>query len=301
MRSIIVKGLIALFCFSATSIFAQKRFKTKGEAQVKIEDNMTKEGAREKAKQLAIVNAIEGVLGTYVEQETNIDIVDGETSFKIIGNTKVKGEWVKTSKEDFEEDTRVIDGETEIWITCNISGTVREIVKPKLAFETLSLNCPQKICRTTKYEDGESFYLHFRSPSTGYLSLYLVEQDETVYRLLPYQGMSDPYIDAVPVKADKEYIFFSNKDPHNYFSDFPLSQVDELGMYTDFDKEYLQLYVVFSTDKFSKPILDKEKVLQEGSLPKSLTAKRFEEWVEKNRIYNPDFNYDVINLEIVKR
>jgi len=71
-------------------------------------------------------------------------------------------------------------------------------------------------------------------------------------------------------------------------------------METDYDREYLQLYVVFSREKFSKPILNKGKVIQDGSLPKSLSLKKFEEWITQNRIYNANFNYQKLNLEIIK-
>ena len=96
--------MLAILASISNYCFSQKKFKTKGTAQVKMEGDLSKEGTRSKAKQLATVNAIENVLGTYVEQETNIDIEEGETSFKIIGNSKVKGEWIKTDKLGFKED-----------------------------------------------------------------------------------------------------------------------------------------------------------------------------------------------------
>ena len=265
---------------------------------------MSKQDARIKAHDLAIINAIENVLGTYVEQETNIDIADGEASFKIIGNNKVKGEWIETKDEDYKEDTRDVKGEfgneTEIWITCKISGKVREIVKPRLAFEAISLNCPQEVCRTTRYYDGEPFLLNFVTPSKGYLSVYLTDK-ENAFRVLPYQEMSEPYSDAIPVKADMKYIFFSQSPSHDYFSDFPPTLVDELILETSMEKEYMQAYVVFSTDPFSKPVLNQGQKLEEGSLPKSLSMSRFDEWIQNNRIYNPEFNYEIINIEILRK
>ena len=296
--------LILILGLTTGQAFSQKKFNTKGEAQVRIESNMSKEDARNKARELAKVNAIENVLGTFVEQETTIDVSEGETSFKIIGNNKVKGEWIKTKDEDFQEDNRNVKGEfgneTEIWITCKISGTVREIVKARLAFEAVSLNCPQEMCRTTRYYDGEPFYLNFVTPSKGFLSVYVVDT-ENAYRLLPYQEMSNAYADAIPVKADMKYVFFSQNPDHDYFTDFPPSLVDELIMETDLDKEYMQLYVVFSREPFSKPILNQGKKLEKGSLPKSLSLTRFEEWIQNNRIYNQEFNYEILNLDIVKR
>jgi len=282
--------------------FAQKKFKAKGESQIRIEDNMSKEDARQKARELAIVNAIENELGTYVEQETNIDISQGQTSFKIIGNNRVKGEWLETDDEEFKEDVRLAEKkqnkEFETWLTCKISGTVREILKPKLAFQYQALSCPQSNCRTTDFKSGEQFYLYFRTPSRGYLSIYAVQDDGMVYRLLPYSDMTTPYEDAVPVKSDLEYIFFSKQSAHNYFPDFALNRIDEMILETSKSKEYMQMYVVFSTDKFSKPLLNAGRQVQQGILPKSLSKEQFEEWIQNNRIYNSEFNYEVINLSI---
>lgn len=300
----IVKLLTVLTIVSASVGFAQKKFVTRGVAQVRMENSMSKQQVRLEAKQKAIINGIENVLGTYVEQETNIEIESGNTNFHIIANTKVKGEWIETKDENYSEDTRIVQGEhgkeTEIWITCKISGRVREIVKASLAFEILPLNCPNKNCRQTDFLVDELLYVYFRTPTKGFLSIYL-QEGETVFRLLPYAQMEGDYLNAVPVKADKKYLFFSAKEEHNYFSDFHFSQVDELEMYTEKDVEYMKMYVVFSTKMFTKPILEDGKVQEESYvLPKSLSTREFEFWVEKNRIYNPDFNYEIVNMTLKK-
>ena len=297
-------ALIITILWVGTTGYSQKKFVTRGVAQVRIENSMSKQQARQAAKKLAIINAIENVLGTYVEQETNITIESGNTNFHVIANTKVKGEWIETKDEKFSEDTRIVQGEhgkeTEIWVTCNITGRVREIIKANLAFEILPLNCPNKNCRQTDFLVDELLYVYFRSPSKGFLSIYL-QEGETVFRLLPYSQMEGEYLNAVPVKADKKYLFFSAKEEHNYFNNFHYSQIDELEMYTEKDVEYMKMYVVFSTKMFTKPILEDGKVQEESYvLPKSLTTREFEDWIEKNRIYNPDFNYEIINMSVKK-
>ena len=56
---------------------------------------------------------------------------------------------------------------------------------PKANLEYVILNCPETACRTSNFFDGEQFYLYFKSPVDGYLSVYIDEGDIT-YRLLPY-------------------------------------------------------------------------------------------------------------------
>lgn len=295
--------LTVVLSLTDNNLLAQKSLKSSGEAQIKIENTWNYNEAKNKVRKLAKINAIENVFGTYVEQEANIRVEDGNTNFRLIASTKVKGEWLETTKEEFID--RVIEpttknGASERWISCKIKGLVREIVKPKLAFEAATLNGPKKEYRTTTYHNGEQLYLSFTTPSSGYLSIYIIETDN-VYRLLPYAEMSDNYIDAVPVKADKEYIFFSQNSGHDYFNDFDINRVDELIMSTYADREYSQLYIVFSTEPFSKPLLKKGVVTESLILPKSLSKNQFEDWVKENRIYNADFNYKIVNLEIVKK
>ena len=306
MRNKPVSIIIALIFIGSTSAVSQKVIKTSGEAQIKIENNQSYNDAKNMVRELAKINAIENVFGTYIEQETNIDVEDGNTTFKIIGNTKVKGEWLETTKEEYGENLKELKNPngsgiiTERWITCKIQGRVREILRPKPAFEAVTLNCPQSVCRTTSYLNGEQFYISFKAPSDGYLSVYIIES-ENIFRLLPYAEMDDNYLDAVPIKADKEYIYFSQAEKHDYFSDFSVMRVDELIMTSKLDREYSQLYVIFSTEPFSKPLLKDGEVIQNAILPKSLTQNQFEKWFSDNRIYNAAFSYEIINLEVIKK
>ncbi|MFH1025875.1 MAG: hypothetical protein V1764_04275, partial [Nitrospirota bacterium] len=58
--------LILITILPVMTLFGQQIERSTGTAQVRIETNMTKEQAREKAKELAIVNAIENAFGNYV-------------------------------------------------------------------------------------------------------------------------------------------------------------------------------------------------------------------------------------------
>jgi hypothetical protein len=131
-----MKPLIKILClfilvalFMPLRSYSQKVKTAKGIATVKIEAHLTKLETRNKAMQLAIINAIENEFGTYVEQEADITIVDGKTSFSLIGSTKVKGEWIETIKENYTETSREIreNGETkvEVYITCEIKSKFR--------------------------------------------------------------------------------------------------------------------------------------------------------------------------------
>jgi hypothetical protein len=266
---------------------------------------MSKEELKKKLRRQAIINAIENEFGTHVSQETFVDIEDGSPEFRIIGSTTIRGEWLKTTGEEFTEEIKTVKrgnkAEHEIWITCVISGKVREILKPSIDFTFDTGNCPTADCSTTIFNNGESLYLHFNTPVNGYLTVF-VEEGDHAYRILPYQQMGDAYPDAVPVEADKPYVFFSNFREHDYFLDFSYALADELLMLTDKKEEYVTMYIVYSIKEFTKPAIGTEFKMEAGlGVPKSLPISNFQEWLEDNRIHSTDFYYRSVTMKIVNR
>ncbi len=275
----------------------------RGSAQVMITDNLSLDEARKQAEQLAIINAIENEFGTYVEQDASTYIQKGNTEFRIIGKTRVKGEWLKTLNETFEMNTKRNrkqgNKNKDTWVTCSIKGEAREVTKPLIPFKFLPLNCPEKTCRTYDFNNGEPFYLYFSTPVDGNLSIFMAGDDSRVYRLLPYKGMEGSLANEVPVKADRDYVFFAAGDKFNYFSDASYQSVDEMQMVTDKVKEIMELYIIFSPQEFGKPDLVHDS-RNDGTLPYYLDKKEFDSWLTENRIYNPDFNYRQVSLTISK-
>ncbi|MBS0000660.1 MAG: hypothetical protein KFF73_16890 [Cyclobacteriaceae bacterium] len=301
-RCITISVIIMLFY---APLIAQEVISAVGFAQIRLEDHMSKEEAREEARQQAIINAIESAFGAYVEKDADVDIEDGKTSFKIIGHTRVRGDWLKTISEKYGEDKRKIRGRTgkepEIWISCRVEGRIREIGQPETALEFIPLNCPDLICRTYDFKDGEPFYLSFRTSADGFLSIFLMDVTDMVYRLLPYQKMPVEFINAVPVKADNPYLFFLNQEGYDYFPGFSYMMIDEIIMSAGQVREFLDLYIVFSTSDFVKPMLDSEEEIETNTLmPKSLDYEKFEEWLGDNRIHDPEFLYKRVTLIINK-
>ena len=180
-----------------------------GKALFRLEEDMSKDDLKDKLRHYAIVNAIEREYGTYVTQESFVDIDDGSTQFRIFGKTIIRGEWLKTTQEDFREEMRKTkDGRRnrhELWMSLKIEGKVRELSQPDIEFNYFTSNCRTESCKTGIFENGESMYFHFNTPVDGYLSIYVIENDETslasrrAFRLLPYQNMPVKYNNAVPV------------------------------------------------------------------------------------------------------
>jgi hypothetical protein len=217
----------------------------------------------------------------------------------------VRGDWLKTISVKYHEENRKIRGRGrkayEVWISCRIKGKIREIVHPETTLEFLPLNCPDLICRTYDFRDGEPFYLSFKTPVNGFLSVYISDESDLVYRLFPYHRMPEDYLDVVLVTADIPYLFFQNTEGYDYFPGFSYMMVDEMIMTTEKNQEFNDLFIIFSTTGFRKPLLDREEILKKNfSLPKSLNLEVFEEWLDDNRIHDPAFLYKRVTLTIKK-
>ena len=286
---------VILVLFVSKESYSQNTKTTQGTATIKIEANQNRFEARNKALRLAMINGIENVFGTYVEQESDLTIKDGKTSFNLIGSTKVKGEWIESFDETFSETSRTVNenGETviEIYITCEIKGKVRELI-PKADIEFEILNCPQLECRTRIFHNNEQLYLYFMSPVDGYLSVF-VNEGEVIRRILPYNSMPIKYQNGIKIESDEAYLIFS---PHH--NKFENSEVDEILLYTKKPQEQNTIILVFSEREFIKPILDAAEDQGEFILPKSLSLTKFSKWLVQNRAYDYSFQDVKINIEI---
>ena len=300
MKPILFAVSIAWLSTMPFLALAQKSVSTKGTSQVRMESNMTKEQVREKAEDLAMINAVENAFGTYVEQNADIKVDNGAVSYNIIGTTKVKGEWLRTHKKEFKEDIQdQLDNdqhkEKVIWISCNIEGEVREI-RSKASLDIKSLRCPMPECETTIFFDTQSFLLYFKSPVDGYLSVFIDENSETTRRLFPYLNQGNE--SAVKVEGDKPYWLFTNSNDLNRFA----SKADEIELYTYSTIEYNNVYVLFSPSTYYKPILTNATLLPDGYvLPKAISTSKFQEWLSDCRVAMPDFQAKRIKISISKK
>ncbi len=76
-------------------------------------------------------------------------------------------------------------------------------------FDALPLACLKLNCKTISFQNNDALYFYFRSPQSGFLSIF-IDDNQFSQRLLPYHNMEAKYENGVTVEADKEY-FFSAK------------------------------------------------------------------------------------------
>jgi len=318
MKRITILNL--LFILSPFFLFSQQTVKTSGEAQVELTENRSRQDVKKEAKELATVNALERAFGsiiiqgnsTYISNINTGEKTETNSVFNMIANTSVKGEVVAVINEKYEDvkGYKVIEGKKfEVTdILCKITIKARELAEPPVDFTTFPLACTNINCKTTSFAENDDFFLYHLSPISGYLYVYL-DDGEYSQCLLPYSNMPVEYESGMPVKADREYIFFSKQPEHNYFEDKDFEE-DVYTLYSDSKKDINRLFIIFSKTPLNKPKLvsnaktgqlSKQELDEGYTMPKTLKSENFQKWLNKNRSYREsDMQVEIIDITITK-
>lgn len=231
-------------------------------------DDISLREAKVKCVELAKAEAIKAEFGEMITSDvidTNLE-TNGEASSSFFWENTVamaKGDWLGDTKSP-ELDIEYKDGKlvfkAEVW------GKVREIVQAKtdLKWNIMKEILGQK-SETTSFVSGERIFVRFRSPSDGYVAVYLIVGDDETSCLLPYR--KDPS-GMFKVRNGKEYIFFDkDEDPRASF--YKLS--------TQHEKEANQLVVIYSPNPFAKCT----DITGDARHPNSLSTHDFQKWLLK--------------------
>ncbi len=239
----------------------------------------------------ARAKALAEKFGTVVTQDTyQRDVVSdrGEsTYFSMLNESALKGEWIADVKEP--EFSYELDSDGYYVVTCKVTGKAKEISNESVDFVAAVLrNGTRTVHADTRFRSGDDMYLYLKSPVDGYVAVYLVDDSNNVYCLLPYLNHAGG---EVKVKHNREYVFF---DPASADSDH--GEVDELVMTAENELEHNRLYVVLSPNPFSKAT---DNYTAEN-MPRSLSYDDFTKWLVKCRKYDSKMGVRIMNLEIQK-
>lgn len=256
-------------------------------------ETMSIEEAKRTSLERAKIQAIADEFGTTVSQSnsTIVSNKNGEsnTQFFSYGGSEVKGEWIETIGEP------VYDIKFEnhfIVVSCFVKGKAREIESAKIDFIAKPLrNGTTLKYESTEFKDGDDLYLYFKSPIDGYISVYLFDEiAQTVYCILPYKAQA---ISAYPIKANKEYITFSQKDADRM--DRPI--IDEYTLSCENDKEFNTLYILFSPSNIGK---GNGFVSSIEDKPDNISYKEYKQWLSKTLSKDKNLQFQRINISISK-
>ena len=179
----------------------------KGSYTYEIPKSMSYEQACQAALIKAQNDAIAEAFGLSVGEENTIFIsnIDGKsnTSFHSATQGSVRGVWLADEKApEFEKFLQ--DGRD--WVKVTVKGKVREIVNAGIDFEVAPIRYKaDKELATDVFKNGDDFFLYFKSPVDGFLTVFLFDITAgEAFCLLPYQ---DSGKGAYPIKFNEEYYF----------------------------------------------------------------------------------------------
>lgn len=285
------KAVILLLLALSLPLLAQKTKTVEGEYTYYAPENVTVEQARRTALDRAKIQAIADEFGTIVQQTntTRIQNRDGESvsDFYSIGGSEVKGEWIET----IGEPEYTISYESNMLVvTCRVKGKAREIVSAQIDIKALVLrNGTDDKFEDDDFKSGNDLYLSFVSPVKGYLAVYLIDDDNKAFCLLPYRSQTEG---IYPIEANRRYVFFDIKSA----SPEERGYVDEYVMTCERSSEHNLIYIVFSPNPFAKAADNSSSDL----LPRELSFDDFQKWLVKCRKHDKEMNLRRIPIEITK-
>lgn len=180
---------------SAQSVSAQRTCEVSGEYRYVVPEDVPLKKARRIAETQARVEAIAAEFGWFVVQSDAMQVQNRDNrssvDFHSFSESEARGEWLSDRKEP--QFTYSIDEHTGRQVVCcRVWGMAREISGAKIPFSAKVLRrLPDPAFESDLFTDGDSFYLYFTAPVDGYLAVYMRDESNTVYCLLPYMRDTD--------------------------------------------------------------------------------------------------------------
>lgn len=258
-----------------------------GEATYYDDGTKSKTECMRLASEQARIDALAKKFGTIVSQDIlQTDRIAGnreQNDFLALSSTEVRGEWIADDGEpeyDFSYDAK-----SNLIVHCKVRGKAREISNSAAQFEASVLRNGTDIRNADNiFRDGDDMFIHFRASSDGYLAVFLEDEAKDVYLLLPYPRDTKS---RYPVTKDRDYVFFSRD--YDKGND---ALVEEMIMTAPDNLEYNRVFVVFSPEPFSRPVMDSG-----AGLP-VMKSSDFNKWLIKSRRNDPGMGVKAMNLQI---
>lgn len=282
-------SLACCMCFAQSAKSARKKIvNLRGEYTYVVPENVTLEQAKKIARERAIQQCLADEFGTLVGQNnaTVMHTVNGQTDTKnySIGSVVVKGEWLGDTKAPVYT-TTINDKTGELIVIVKVWGKASKLesATTNVSVKVLCNGTDERYEREIVYE-GDRFYVSLSSLSDGYVCMYLIDEDGNALCLLPYINES---AGSHPIEGNKRHVFFSPEHSDN------ADIVDEYIMSCARDSEVNTLYVIFSPNKFSRP-------LEDITTEDAIQLQNLEDWLLKARLDDPDMQLIRQNIIIKK-
>lgn len=270
------KYILILLLTGATILQAQTVKTVRAEIVYYVPETESRKEALNRAIEEARTEAMRNAFGESVTSTS------GHVNEKmtIYGNTEVNGKWLEDTKKPivrYRIDS--ITGETGIFV--KVWGKAQEIKRQEIELKIATKRCTEQgqCFATTSFKDGDLLNIDFMSPKAGFLAVYLQDEDNNIFRLLP-SVLNTKGIQEIRANTNYESMFNQIKNNHIVLLAFK-------------SVEFNMLHFIFSPNPFTIP-LDEE--MDEGL--RWLDYKKYQEWLSKNRTRDAEMQVHSIQLEI---
>lgn len=248
---------------------SQKVETIKGTYKFNVDERstMTFEQARNKAIENARMEGLKEKFGSQITSDIVVDMLDSsngkaQSTLRERVQEVAKGEWLgdlHQPKVDI-----LYDNPTHTFIyNVSIEGKGRELVGNKIPLDWHVLcGGTQKQFENDNFASGARIYVDFQAPTSGYLAIYLLQECDSAYCLLPYRQSENGIF---KVKAGQHYVFFDrDSDP----------KADRYFLSTDQEVENNVVYLIFSPNLFTKC----NDTQVSDYRPNAVSIEQFEKW-----------------------
>lgn len=220
-------------------------------------DNITLKDARLQCLELAKAAAIKAEFGEMVTSD--VFGLDKETDQEN-ALAKAQGNWLGDTKQP-QLSVEYIDG--KLIFTADVWGKAREVIQAKTDLEWKILKGEDGQDESAAFDSGQRIRIQFKSPSEGYVAIYLIEEGDETSCLLPYPQQDGQ---AIHVEAGTTYTFFDRQTDPNAL---------KYALNTGHEIEKNQLVIIYSPNPFTK-CNDKGGV---PGRPNILSSHYFQRWL----------------------
>lgn len=254
--------------------------------------NVSPVEAKAEAIKRARIEALEKQFGRLISSNSFLSIekvgVKSRTLFNTLGESEVKGEWLRDLKEPKVLSMEYME-DMSTCITVQVKGEAMEIKSAPVKYDVKILrNGTEARFESDDFRENDRFYMSFRSPVSGYLAIYMIDDEGNAFRLIPYAFSNES---SMPVDQDRNYILFSEKHGGE-------------GIKTICEQpiEFNHIYTIFSSTPFTRS-LDKGVSKNDDGilLPPTLSLKDFQKWFVDIRKHNKTLSVDRRTIRVTKQ
>lgn len=280
MKRVLFPFLLLALCFAPGGNRAYARSKVVSTEYIyQVPENLSPDQAREIAVTRARAQAIADEFGMTVSQRTSTlvenDNGNSTSDFMALGGSELKGEWIEDLENPVFE--YITDG-ANIAIKVRIKGRIREVSASRVAVDTKILrNGVLDSNESEQFISGDDLYISLNSPVDGFAAIYIIDNSDNVFCLLPYQSQSEGIFH---VKSNQKYIFFHPDYPQGVKQ----ADIDSFIVSTDTGHERNRILIFFSPNRFFKAADSKLK----ADLPREMNIADFKKWMSNLVKKDPD-------------